>query len=123
MKKIVAGLMILLGMSIFAEKLNSDGKSNINLIMGKWVNGTMEIKNYNGKLSLITISSDGEVREEPIKNYKNNVFVVQGFYFMPSKKDKNFYFAWDNKYKTLVEVDKDLNIVGRFSRKIKQPAG
>ena len=42
---------------------------------------------------------------------------------MPSKKDKNFYFAWDNKYKTLVEVDKDLNIVGRFSRKIKQPAG
>ena len=58
-----------------------------------------------------------------VKNYKPNVYVIENYYLMPNKKDKNFYFAWDSKYKTMVELDKDLNIISKITRKITGPAG
>ena len=123
MRKIMLCLMFLLGMAIFAEKLTTEGKLNTKNIMGKWVNGTMEIRNDNGKLVLVTVSSDGTVDKGEMKVYKNGTFVVSNFYQMPSKKDKNLYLAWDTKLRTLVEIDRDFNIIIKYSRKLTGPAG
>ena len=123
MKKLIFLLVFMLGITVFSEKLTTDGNFNTKNILGKWVNGTMEIKNNNGKLVLITISSDGTVDKGEMKALKNGVYIVSNFYQMPSKKDKNLYLAWDSKFKTLVEIDKNFNIIEKFSRKITGPAG
>jgi hypothetical protein len=123
MRKIMLCFMLLLGMAVFAEKLTTDGKSNLNLLMGKWANGTLELRGEKEKLFFISIASDGEVSKDIVKNYKPNVYVIENYYLMPNKKDKNFYFAWDSKYKTMVELDKDLNIISKITRKITGPAG
>ena len=57
-----------------------------------------------------------------IKSYRNGILVIQNYYTSQHKvKDRNYYFAWDTKYKTMVEVDRELNIIEKIKRKIDRP--
>ena len=126
MRKIILCFMFLLGMVIFAEKLTTDGKDNLDKLKGKWVNGQFDFINSKNKWYLETYCgdcSDNGMDRKGFEKYKNGVFIIKNFYQMPNKKDKNFYFAWDTKYKVMVELDKDLNIISKYPRKINGPAG
>lgn len=112
--------MILLGVTAFAEKLNTDGKDNLDKLRGTWGGAMYYVELKNSKWFLGSYDAEGTIWEG-IEKYKNGVFVVRNFYKMPSKKDKNFYFAWDIKYKVFVELDKDLNIIDKIPRKINHP--
>lgn len=127
MKKLIIIIFMLLGMFVFAEKLTTDGKNNLDKLEGKWVNGQFEFINQNNKWFLDVYCGDCNMetgmRRIGFEKYQNGVFVVRNFYKMPNREDKNFYFAWDIKYKTFVELDRNLNIISRYPRKVKGPAG
>lgn len=120
--------MLLFSVTIFAEKLTTDGKNNLDKLIGNWSNSPDDVITIkrNGK-QLILGSYVGDCEGIPrcsngmtwdsIQNYKNNIFVVKNYYQIASKKDKNLYFAYDTKYKKLVELDSQLNIVGIMNRK------
>ena len=128
MKKIIFLLMLLFSVTIFAEKLTTDGKNNLDKLIGNWSNSPDDVITIkrNGK-QLILGSYVGDCEGIPrcsngmtwdsIQNYKNNIFVVKNYYQIASKKDKNLYFAYDTKYKKLVELDSQLNIIGIMNRK------
>ena len=127
MKKLILCIMFFLGTFAFSEKLNTDGRDNLEKLAGKWANGQFEIVNKNKSWFFAYYCGDCDLKTgmelKCIEKYKNGVFVVKSFYEIPSKKDKNFYFAWDIKYKIMVELDKDLNIINKYPRKITGPAG
>lgn len=132
MKKIVLIGMIVLGMIVFAEKLTTDGRNNIDKLKGTWrakgADGSNIIRFFNGKwqLGYECWEDEAECRKEPdydkssgmnfydIKDAKNGVLVV---FF-----DKNLrqYFAYDTKKKALVFLDYKLNITEIFSIKIRE---
>ena len=119
MRKIMLCVMFLFGMFAFAEKLTTDGKNNLNLLQGNWSNAEMVIKYSNKKWLLGFVDADEGYIWGEIKAYKNGALVRVS----PVNKNNIFYFAWDTKYKTLVELDKELNIISKYSRKLTGPAG
>ena len=126
MRRIMLCFMFLLGMIIYAEKLTTDGNDNLDKLKGKWVNGEFEFINQKNKWYLDVACGDcsnNGMERSGFEKYKNGSFVVRNFYKMPNKPDKNFYFAWDTKYKTFVELDKNLNILNKYPRKVTGPAG
>ena len=123
MKKIIFLLMLIMNVFIFAEKLHTDGKNNLNKLVGNWGNSAddlVSIRLKNNKWYFGSYCPDCQELSgynngmvwDIIQNYKNGVFIVKNFYKIPSKRDKNFYFAYDTKYKKLVELDSQLNIIG-----------
>ena len=127
MRKIMLCFMFLLGMVIFAEKVTTDGKDNLDKLKGKWVNGQFEFINQGKKWYLEIYCGDCNMdtgmERYGFEKYKNGIFIIKNYYQMPKRPDKNFYFAWDTKYKTFVELDKDLNILSKYPRKVTGPAG
>lgn len=128
MKKIIFLLMLFCSITIFAEKLTTDGKNNLDKLQGSWGNSPddiITIRRNNNKWIIGTYVGDCEgvsnckngTAWSIIQKYKNNVFIVKNFYEIPTKKDKNLYFAYDTKYKKLVELDSQLNIIDKINRK------
>jgi hypothetical protein len=128
MKKILVAMLLLLSMIVFAEKLTTDGKYNMDKLQGSWGNSPddiITIRRNNNKWIIGTYVGDCEgvsnckngTAWNIIQKYKNNVFIVRNFYEIPSKKDKNLYFAYDTKYKKLVELDSQLNIIDKINKK------
>lgn len=131
MRKIVLCFMFLLGMFVFAEKLTTDGKDNLNNLKGTWkakgADGVNTIRFDNGKwqLGYECWEDEQECRKEPnyvkslgmnfynIKTAKNGVLAV---FF-----DKNLkqHFAYDTKKKALVFLDNNLNITDVLSVKVR----
>ena len=131
MKKIILVGMMILGMAIFAEKLKTDGKNNLDKLKGTWrvkgADGANTVRYFNGKwqLGYECWDSEEECRKEPnyekslgmnyydIKEAKNGVLVV---FF-----DKNLkqYFAYDINKKALVFLDSNLNITDVLNMKVR----
>ena len=131
MRKIMLCFMFLLGMVIFAEKLTTDGKDNLNNLKGTWkakgADGVNTIRFDNGKwqLGYECWEDEQECRKEPnyvkslrinfynIKTAKNGVLAV---FF-----DKNLkqHFAYDTKKKAVVCLDNNLNIKDVLSVKVR----
>lgn len=125
MKKLIFLIMMMFSIIGFAEKLTTDGKDNLDKLKGKWEGERLYIQNKNNKWYFGTYDNVelGDYEWKEIKSYKNSVFVIQNYYAPETKvKDKNLYFAYDVKYKTLVQVDRDLNIVQKISRKLNKPS-
>ena len=120
MKKLIVLGIMLLGIVAMAEKLTTDGKNNLDKLKGAWGGPMYSVELKNNKWFLGSYDAEGTVWEE-IQLYKNGALVIKDFYKMPNKKDKNFYFAWDSKYKIFVELDKDLNIIEKVPRKLNHP--
>ncbi len=128
MKKIIFLLMMLFSTVVFTEKLTTDGKNHIDKLVGNWSNSPDDIitikrngnqwilGSYVGDCEGIPRCNNG-MTWDSIQNYRNNIFVVKNYYQIASKKDKNLYFAYDTKYKRLVELDSQLNIIGIMNRK------
>ena len=119
MKKIIFLLMLLFSVTILAEKLTTDGKNNLDKLIGNWSNSPDDIimikrngkqwilGSYVGDCTGIPRCSNGITWDPIQKNY----------YQIASKKDKNLYFAYDTKYKKLVELDSQSNIIGIMNKK------
>lgn len=123
--------MFLLGMVIFAEKLTTDGKDNLNNLKGTWkakgADGVNTIRFDNGKwqLGYECWEDEQECRKEPnydkssgmnfynIKTAKNGVLAV---FFDQNLKQ---HFAYDTKKKALVFLDNNLNITDVLSVKVR----
>ncbi len=120
MKKLIVLGIMFLGIVAMAEKLTTDGKNNLDKLKGTWGGAMYRVELKNNKWLLGSYDAEGTVWEE-IQLYKNGALVIKDFYKMPNRKDKNFYFAWDSKYKILVELDKDLNIIDKVPRKLNHP--
>lgn len=120
MKKLIVLGIMLLGIVVMAEKLNTDGKNNLDKLKGTWGGAMYSIELKNNKWLLGSYDAEGTIWEE-IQLYKNGALVIKNFYKIQNKKDKNFYFAWDSKYKMFVELDKDLNIIEKVPRKLNHP--
>ena len=104
--------MLLLSVAVFAEKLTTDGKDNLDKLKGDWdsILGTI-VKTKKG---WYIVSYD-----DP--NYKLERYKPGVFYYNPSdeyNKAANIYIAWDTKHKTLVTVDKNLNIIKKEKRRV-----
>ncbi|MDR2878613.1 MAG: hypothetical protein LBV03_01685 [Fusobacteriales bacterium] len=130
MKKFILLMLMFLGMMVMAEKLNTDGKSNLDKLKGTWrvkgADGSNIIRFFKGKwqLGYECWDDEKECMKEPdydrksgmnfydIKEVKNGVLVV---FF-----DKNLkqYFAYDTRKKALVFLDDKLNIDSILSWKI-----
>ena len=127
MKKILVIMLFLFSMTVFAEKLTTDGKYNMDKLQGNWQNGALKIvrKNnewYAGFLDFNYENPKSDYLWYRIKSYRNGILVIQNYYTSQHKvKDRNYYFAWDTKYKTMVEVDRELNIIEKIKRKIDRP--
>lgn len=131
MRKIMLCFMFLLGMVIFAEKLTTDGKDNLNNLKGTWkakgADGVNTIRFDNGKwqLGYECWEDEQECRKEPnydkssgmnfynIKTAKNGVLAV---FFDQNLKQ---HFAYDTKKKALVFLDNNLNITDVLSVKVR----
>ena len=125
MKKLIFLIMMTFSIIGFAEKLTTNGKDNLDKLKGKWENERLYIQNKNNRWYFGTYDNVelGDYEWKEIKLYKNSVFVIQNYYAPETKvKDKNLYFAYDVKYKTLVQVDRDLNIVQKISRTLDKPS-
>ena len=120
MKKLIVLGIMFLGIVAMAEKLTTDGKNNLDMLNGTWGGAMYRVELKNNKWLLGSYDAEGTVWEE-IQLYKNGALVIKDFYKMPNRKDKNFYFAWDSKYKIFVELDKDLNIIDKVPRKLNHP--
>ena len=128
MKKIVILMILLLTFTVFGEKLNTDGKNNLDKMKGTWGNDFYQIVqrgNNDWYLGIydVNYSTDSEYIWYKIKSYKNSVFVVQNYYTPETQvKDRNFYFAYDTKYRILVQVDRELNIIQKIPKKLNKPS-
>ena len=120
MKKLIVLGIMFLGIVAMAEKLTTDGKNNLDKLKGTWGGAMYSVELKNNKWLLGSYDAEGTIWEE-IQLYKNGALVIKDFYKMPNRKDKNFYFAWDSKYKIFVELDKDLNIIDKVPRKLNHP--
>ena len=126
MKKILVVILFLFSMTVFAEKLTTDGKYNIEKLQGKWGSETVFIQKRNNKWYYGSYNVGDDVIEwSDIKFLKNGVMMVQNFYSyqIKGRQDRNYYFAYDTKYKILVELDRNLNIVDKIPRKYSKPIG
>ena len=126
MKKILVVMLFFLSMTVFAEKLTTDGKYNIEKLQGKWGSETVFIQKKNNKWYYGSYNIGDDVIEwSDIKFLKNGVMMVQNFYSyqIKGRQDRNYYFAYDTKYKILVELDRNLNIVDKIPRKYSKPIG
>lgn len=122
MKKFVFLLMIIMSLSVFAEKLHTDGKNNLDKLVGNWGSYTYYIQNKSGKWYLgVSNWGDDTVDWTSIKSYKNGVMVAPNYY--ERRGDRNFYFAYDTKYKIMVEVDAGLNIIQKIPKKFNTIGG
>ena len=117
MKKIIFLLMMLFSTVVFTEKLTTDGKNHIDKLVGNWSNSPDDIITIKRNGNQWILGSYVGMTWDSIQNYRNNIFVVKNYYQIASKKDKNLYFAYDTKYKRLVELDSQLNIIGIMNRK------
>ena len=116
MRKFIFLLTIIISVSAFAEKLTTNGKNNLDKLQGNWGSYTYYIQNKGGKWYLgVSNWGDDTVDWILIRSYKNGIMVAPNVY--ERKGDRNFYFAYDTKYKKLVELDSQLNIVGIMNRK------
>ncbi|RRD40356.1 hypothetical protein EII29_02435 [Leptotrichia sp. OH3620_COT-345] len=110
MKKLLILMMLLFSVSVFAEKLTTDGKDNLDKLKGNWdsILASIEKKNNNWYIEY----SSGEVGK--ISKYKSGILVFN----LSDEYNKygNTYFAWDIKYKTLVMVDRNGNILSKEKR-------
>lgn len=110
MKKIIVVLMFLLSITIFAEKLTTDGKYHFDKIMGYWGYPGCDISKKGDKIYMsydLLLDKKGNDRSGElilIKAYKKGVFKVEF-------EDNIRYFAYDIKLKKLVEVDSNMNII------------
>ena len=112
MKKSIFLLMILSSMIAFYEKLTTNGKDNLDKLKGNWDSIQATISNTPKGWYILSY-------DEP--DYKLYRFKPGVLYFNPSdkyNKANNIYIAWDTKYKTLVTVDKNLNIIKREKRHV-----
>ena len=126
MKKILVVILFLFSMTVFAEKLTTDVKYNIEKLQGKWGSETVFIQKRNNKWYYGSYNVGDDVIEwSDIKFLKNGVMMVQNFYSyqIKGRQDRNYYFAYDTKYKILVELDRNLNIVDKIPRKYSKPIG
>lgn len=124
MKRIVFLLVLLLSVTVFAEKLTTDGKTNLDKLKGNWENSRISIQTKNNKWFFGVYDNDetGDYIWKEIKVYKNGALYISNFHSKEVKnKDRNFYFAYDTKYKTLVELDKELNITHRIPKNLNKP--
>ena len=118
MKKSVMFMMLLFNLSIFAEKLTTNGNYNLDKLKGTWDSIFATIITKNNKWYYINENPADEEMIIEIKTYKKGVLVVPNLYKNYEVKDKNYYFAYDEKYKTLVSLDKDLNIISKEQRRV-----
>ena len=126
MKKILVVILFLFSMTVFAENLTTDVKYNIEKLQGKWGSETVFIQKRNNKWYYGSYNVGDDVIEwSDIKFLKNGVMMVQNFYSyqIKGRQDRNYYFAYDTKYKILVELDRNLNIVDKIPRKYSKPIG
>ena len=126
MKKILVVMLFFLSMTVFAEELTTVGKYNIEKLQGKWGSETVFIQKKNNKWYYGSYNIGDDVIEwSDIKFLKNGVMMVSNFYSyqIKGRQDRNYYFAYDTKYKMLVELDRNLNIVDKIPRKYSKPIG
>ena len=110
MKKIIFLLMLLFSVTIFAEKLTTDGKNNLDKLIGNWYAPDYTILKK-GNRYFMELPTDSFI-DEPliITNYKNGAMKVK------TGNNEYLYFAYDTKYKRLVILDYNLNIKSYFTR-------
>jgi hypothetical protein len=122
MRKFIFLLTIIISVSAFAEKLHTNGKNNLDKLVGNWGNYTYYIQNKGGKWYLgVSNWGDDTVDWILIRSYKNGIMVAPNVY--ERKGDRNFYFAYDTKYKIMVEVDTGLNIIQKIPKKFNTIGG
>ncbi len=115
MKKLIFLLMMLMSVTVFAEKLTTDGKYNLDKLEGEWESAFSIIYQENG----IWYYQSDEFPTMKIKKYKNGILKIHVKTTLEKDDVDNnfiFYIAWDTKYKTLVKVDKNGNILRREKR-------
>ena len=111
MKKIILILMFLLSITIFAEKLTTDGKYHFDKIMGYW-----EIPDAD---FVILKKGNQYYMELPIDTFIDKPVLIHpvkdGIFKVPV--DNEFwYFAYDIKHKVLVMIDKNSNILAYLKK-------
>ena len=109
MKKFILGLTLIISALGFSERLHTDGKWHEKEIVGEY-KGMLEIKMEKGELILY---SNWDLKAKKLARFvkvKNGLYRVE--YYNKSEDPKTaVYTAWDTKYKTIVDLDKNLNIV------------
>lgn len=118
MKRLFIVIMLLLSITLFAEKLTTDGNHNLDKLKGIWESLFAEIIYKNGKWYYISDNPTDEETITEIKIYKKGVLIVPNLYKNYDVSDKNLYFAYDTKYRTLVTLDKNLNIIDKERRRV-----
>jgi hypothetical protein len=120
MKKLVIFMMLLFNLSIFAEKLTTNGNYNLDKLKGTWDSIFATIITKNNKWYFVdenpAIDEAYEQTVHEIKVYQKGVLVIPNYY--KNNKDRNLYFAYDMKYKTMVTLDKDLNVITKEKRRV-----
>lgn len=128
MKKLILLLMLLLSISVFAEKLTTDGKDNLDKMKGVWYSekgGVVAIAQRKGfwKIGIYGDPGEGEHVEdrsgsftwEKLKKMKPGVYL-----YVLKNEGTVGYYSYDIKYKKLVELDKNLNIKAIFEKDTKE---
>lgn len=105
MKKIRLMLMIIIGCFSFAEKLHTNKQLNWEKIEGKWFNGFYEFKTQKGNKFLIT----NDVNGRSVQKLKINGYIIVDNY--------GAKYAYDTKYKTLVALSDNHDILVKFNKK------
>lgn len=121
MKKFIVLLILVCSLTIFAEKLTTDGKDNFKMMRGVWYSETtqrMMAFSMRKGFFKIGIYGDPGIGEE-IEDYDGNFSweklkkLNESIYLYSYKEDKREYreyYAYDTKYKKVVLLDKNLNI-------------
>ena len=118
MKKLVIMIILLLNIFVFGEKFHSDGNTNLEKLKDTWDSRFWEIvkKKNEWYVEDLDPSIDIDTPLLQIKPYKNGALVIDYTNLGSDYVEGAVYFGWDTKYKTLVILDKNLNIESKEER-------
>ncbi len=142
MRKLILMLMLIIGVSVFAEKFTSPSK-NLEISLKEnageqspdgyfWYNQNGDADKYS--FYIVTEKAGGKISEDYLddpatgavpavfgtyKVYKDNkkgVYYVNNYVDLKGKKHPRLYFGFDKKHKTIVILDKNMNIIEILQR-------
>ena len=111
MKKVMLIVMIIIGMTTFAEKLNTDGKDHLKEILGEWGSpNPFKFYEENGELWHLDVYNygyDDDTAPEKVTMLNNYTYMIHSYYYKetlkmnPQLKGSKICFAYDIKKKEL----------------------
>ena len=126
MKKIIFLMILLLNINIFAQKLTTNGKHNLDRLVGYWTTKKPSdvytaIRKKN-KIWEIGIECWGEndcpskipMKWTRIENYKNGALKTN------LGDNIYFYFAYDTRLRAYVVIDENFNIIDILDKKLSE---